>query len=94
MKLEKYRAHLDEFDLSDEQKTEMIEALWRVAEAATDMAYGIDPVHLLNPANDNDSQGESNVVELFKRFAPMTLPREIEQILPPLEANNDNQQED
>ena len=35
----KYRPYLDEFDLTDEQKTAMIEALWSIAESVVDLAY-------------------------------------------------------
>ncbi len=50
--LNKYRPYLDGFDLTDDQKTAMIEALWSIAEAVTDLAYGIHSTQLIQTAND------------------------------------------
>lgn len=43
---EKYEAHLDGLDLTKDQKTELIEALWLFCTCIVDQAHGLDPVSL------------------------------------------------
>lgn len=42
--LERYQTYLDESDLSHEQKTDFVNALWTVIVAFVDFGYGIHPV--------------------------------------------------
>lgn len=44
--IEKYEAHLDGFDLTKEQKAELIEALWLFCTCIVDQAHGLDPISL------------------------------------------------
>lgn len=64
--LDKYRPYLDGFDLTDDQKTAMIEALWSIAEEVTDLAYGVHSTQLIQVANDNDSCSKNNVINFFR----------------------------
>lgn len=88
--IQKYRPFLDEFDLTDDQKTAMIEALWMIAEAVADLAYGVHPAQLVDSANDNDSMSENKVVELFQQAASDPILDEYADLLRTLEAANDN----
>jgi hypothetical protein len=65
--LEKYRPHFEGFDLTEDQKSAMIEALWSIAEMVADLAYGLHPAQLASIADDNDSMSESNVIEFFRQ---------------------------
>lgn len=67
--VDKYRPYLDGYDLTEDQKIAMIEALWSIAEAVSDLAYGVHGSQLVEVANDNDSSNDSNVVEFFQSAA-------------------------
>ena len=45
--VEKYLPHFDIFDISRDEKVAMIEALWIIAEAVADVAWGIHPTQAL-----------------------------------------------
>lgn len=91
--LNKYRPYLDGFDLSDQQKAAMIEALWSIAEAVSDLAYGVHSTQLVKIANDNDSASKSSVIEFFEQAASDPILDEYADFLRTLEAANDNTQE-
>lgn len=42
--LEKYRPYVDQFDLSETQKAELIHTVWAIMESFVDRAFGTDPV--------------------------------------------------
>ncbi|MEX0957589.1 MAG: hypothetical protein WDZ83_20535 [Rhizobiaceae bacterium] len=42
--LDKYRHHVDRFDLPEEQKKELLKAVWRIMQNFVDRAFGDDPV--------------------------------------------------
>ncbi len=44
--LDRYLPYLDDTDLTETQKREMIGALWRVMAAFVDLGFGVDPVQL------------------------------------------------
>lgn len=88
--LEKYRPYFEEFDLTDDQKTAMIEALWSIAEAVADLAYGVHSSQLMQAAKDNDSCSDSNVIEFFQLAATDPVLDEFADALQRLEAHNDN----
>ena len=46
--IEKYRKHVDRFDLSEDQKVELIHTVWRFMESFADRAFGLDSVHLIS----------------------------------------------
>lgn len=41
--LDKYRRHVDHFDLSEHQKTELLRAIWLIMQSFVDRAFGDDP---------------------------------------------------
>lgn len=88
--LDKYRPHLDGFDLTDDQKTAMIEALWSIAEAVTDLAYGVQSTQLIQTANDNDSTSNISVIEFFQLAASDPVLEELADDMRKLAADNDN----
>lgn len=42
--VDKYRPYVDHFDLSEEQKDELLEAIWSLMESFVDRSFGEDPV--------------------------------------------------
>ena len=42
--IEKYRQYVDHFNLSEAQKIDLINTVWRIMQSFTDRAFGIDPV--------------------------------------------------
>ncbi|MCK0069953.1 hypothetical protein [Kordiimonas laminariae] len=44
--LEKYRHHLDEFDLTEEQKQELLVTLWQIMTQFVDLGFGRDATTL------------------------------------------------
>lgn len=88
--LTKYRPYLDGFDLTDDQKTTMIEALWSIAEAVADLAYGVHSTQLYQSAHDNDSVCNINVIEFFKLAANDPVLDELAEDIRRLAADNDN----
>ncbi|WP_072377279.1 hypothetical protein [Hyphomicrobium sp. NDB2Meth4] len=67
--IDKYRHYFKEYDLSPEQERDIIEALYAIAETFADLAFGRHACQLLQPANDNDSMSNFNVVEFFEQSA-------------------------
>jgi hypothetical protein len=53
--MKKYWHHLDEFDLTDDEKKELIKTLWQVCETCIDQAFGIDSVQLAQNASKSPS---------------------------------------
>lgn len=90
LNLEKYRPYLDGFDLTEEQKTAMIEALWSIAEAVTDLAYGVQSSQLIHTANDNDSSSNISVIEFFELAANDPVLEELAEDIRRPAADNDN----
>ncbi len=88
--LNKYRPYLDGFDLTDTQKTAMIEALWSIAEAVTDLAYGVHSSQIIQTANDNDSSSDFSVIEFFQIAANDPILNDLAAELPGPAADNDN----
>lgn len=88
--LDKYRPFLDGFDLTEDQKTAMIEALWAIAEAVTDLAYGVHSSQIVPTANDNDSMSNISVIEFFQHAANDPVLDELADDLRQPAAENDN----
>ena len=45
LNLEKYRHHLDDFEMSETRKTELIKAVALIAESLADRAFGLNSIH-------------------------------------------------
>ncbi|MDI4666633.1 hypothetical protein K9U40_20240 [Xanthobacter autotrophicus] len=86
----KYWPYLDGFDLTDDQKDAMIEALWSIAEAVADLAYGIHSTQLIEVANDNDSSCNSSVIKFFQLAANDPVLDKLTAIADERAADNDN----
>ncbi|MEW8072638.1 MAG: hypothetical protein AB2826_19655 [Candidatus Thiodiazotropha sp.] len=54
--LEKYREHVKDFDLSEEEQAELLKTLWSIMAAFVDMGFGVDSIQLLSSL---DQQQES-----------------------------------
>jgi hypothetical protein len=46
----KYRQHLESFDLTEEQQTELLAILWRILATFVELGFGVDSVQTLLPA--------------------------------------------
>lgn len=54
--LDKYRPHVDEFDLTDEQKQALLKSIWDVMESFVDRSFQDDPVQQIR-GKERDSDG-------------------------------------
>lgn len=46
---DEYRADLAEFDLSEDQQNELLQALWNIMSMCVDIGWGVDTVRLVCP---------------------------------------------
>lgn len=61
--LEKYRPYVDRYDLTEEQKVELIHTVWTIMESFVDSAFGTHPVQLCQkPLPMDDSNGSESRV--------------------------------
>lgn len=49
LQAEKYKAHLDEMDLSDHQARELLETLWSIMVTFVDIGWGVDSLTIAMP---------------------------------------------
>ncbi len=62
--LEKYRPHVEGYDLTESQKTELLETLWGIMEAFADRAFGLHPAQqILKEKNKNGTNPAGNRVD-------------------------------
>lgn len=62
--IEKYRHHLDGCDISEEDKTALIQNLWSILEGFVDHAFGRHPIQQCGRVLEhNDLQGPSESIE-------------------------------
>jgi len=52
---EKYREHIEEFELSDEEQSELLKTLWTIMAAFVDLGFGVDSIQFL-PKDDDSSR--------------------------------------
>ena len=72
--LEKYRAFLDDYDLSEDQKTELIHSLWGIMESFVDSAFGMHPAQqVISPAQEPDSVSDEEGLQFKEQFKMKTL---------------------
>lgn len=66
--LQKYRHHLDRYDMSETQKTEFIEAVGLIIENIADNAFGLDSIHQISDTETqqicSDSSSSVNSYQL------------------------------
>ncbi|MEW8372665.1 MAG: hypothetical protein AB2722_02050 [Candidatus Thiodiazotropha sp.] len=58
--LEKYREHVKDFDLSEEEQAELLQTLWSIMAAFVDLGFGVDSIQLLS---SSDQQQESPQIQ-------------------------------
>lgn len=63
---EKYRRHLDRFDMSEDSKTDLLQAIWTIMGSFVDRAFGEDSVQLcrddVENSGKNGESGDSPVI--------------------------------
>lgn len=72
----KYRSHVENFDLTEEQKLELLETLWSIMTAFVDLGFGADAVQYIfrdtgaNSLNSDGDEGEGTMPSSrFNRIA-------------------------
>lgn len=74
--VEYYQAFLDDADIPDEQKKELIETLWNIVVTFVDLGFGIEPVQQAIEAGQNHTQekilSESDLVKQTKQTDKIT----------------------
>lgn len=60
-----YHKHLDEFDLTEEQKLALLQTLWTIMQTMVDIGFGLDSTQMflskLSADFDTDSGNEVNI---------------------------------
>ncbi|MET1414382.1 hypothetical protein ABVF61_19070 [Roseibium sp. HPY-6] len=74
-----YQSFLDDVDISDAQKRELIETLWNIVVQFVDLGFGIHPLQQANPTKGSESQ--EALAKFIKDFADEELSAEKESIL-------------
>ncbi|WP_127598159.1 hypothetical protein [Nitratireductor alexandrii] len=65
--IEKYRHFVDRFDLTEEEKAELIHTVWRVVEGFAYRAFRLDPVQqVVRPSVTEDASAKAPVLEFEK----------------------------
>lgn len=65
--IEKYKGDLDEFDLSDEDKAELIRALWSILAGFVDLGFGTAPVQAVLQPLLTLGQGDESAADESSR---------------------------
>lgn len=55
---EQFRHHIDEFDLTEEQQTELLQTLWNIMSTFVDIGWGVDTVQLYLPELFNEPSSD------------------------------------
>ena len=67
--MDKYLPMVEDYDLPDAEKRELILAIWSIMEAFVDRAFGIDPTAIaLDSAQEGNSSGKGTVGRLESVF--------------------------
>lgn len=56
----RYRQHLESFDLTEEQQTELLAILWRILATFVDLGFGVDSVQLLPALAEASAEDEAD----------------------------------
>ncbi len=66
--IEKYRRYVDHFDLSEKQKIDLINTVWRIMQGFVDRAFGIDAVQqAMNDKALENSKRDIKLIECSKQ---------------------------
>lgn len=61
---EEYRAHLEEYDLTEEQENELLETLWHIMRTFVEIGFGVDSVQMfLAEKAEKSGQDSGNTLE-------------------------------
>ncbi len=82
--LDEYRGDLAEFDMSDEQKDEMLRTLWNIMSAFVDLGWGLDTVQLFSESRSNRFDRDST-----SEVKPEAIAHEFQRAVKP--ANDERQ---
>ena len=64
--LREYLAHLDDTNLSEAQKIELLQTLWPIMSAFVDLAFGTDPVQQALPSITAGQHADDSIVSAVK----------------------------
>ena len=57
----KYREHMEDFDLSDEQQHKLLETLWNIMRTFVEIGFGLDSVQMFSsPPNEKAGTDSGN----------------------------------
>lgn len=62
--IEKYRTHIDEFELTEDQQVELLESLWYIMKSMAEFGFGVHSIQSFLPDFPEISTG--NACELVK----------------------------
>lgn len=57
--LQKYYEYVEDFDLSEEERIELLKTIWMIMAAFVDLGFGVDSIQLL-PSSDQKPEGVSS----------------------------------
>ena len=77
--LEKYRHHLDEFDLTEEQKQELLITLWQIMTQFVDLGFGQDATTLALKAICGEEFESAPLDDEFELYLKDKLAKENEE---------------
>ncbi len=60
---EKYRQYVDHFDISEEDKRQLVESIWRIMESFVDQAFGLHPVQQCEEVTKTILQDSINILD-------------------------------
>lgn len=65
--INKYRKYVDDYDLTEEQKVELLQTVWSIMESFVDRAFGLHPVQQCQKdCSEKDLQSPAEIVESGK----------------------------
>ena len=82
---DKYLPELQDFDLTDEQKIELLQTLWSIMKAFVEVGFGVDSIHHFVPAlsaiaQENEAgqiaSKSKGCAEQFEKAAPVQAARD------------------
>lgn len=60
---QKYRHHVDKFDMPEDRKIALMESVWRIMESFVDRAYGVHPLQLCRQDSPSILQAPEKALE-------------------------------
>lgn len=70
--VEYYQSFLDDEDITEEQKKELIETIWNIVVSFVDLGFGIEPVQQAIEAGQNHTQDKSQADSDFVKQTDQT----------------------